>query len=109
MSQKKAKQERKEKGKTDCSKCEVKGICCAIIVELVQSGLNFRSKEPAFICEKLDISTGECKDYENRPDQCKNFDCNGKPRPMRIKIEGVNSGLEQKTNKGKQNSKKILR
>lgn len=82
---------------TDCLVCKIRGICCCTIIELYHEDIKFISAEPAFICEKLDTYTGECADYENRPKQCRDYDCGGNPRAMRLQIKGkAENGTIQK-------------
>lgn len=78
----------------NCEKCLTKGLCCTVVVYWEQEGLKFICKEPYFICEKLDQQTGKCADYENRPEACKKFDCNGKPHAMVRFIQGVKNGVK---------------
>ena len=49
------------------SKCLKCGICC-IFFEI--STLNKKAKEP---CCFLDITTGKCNNYDNRPNVCRDF------------------------------------
>ncbi|KKR07358.1 MAG: hypothetical protein UT32_C0012G0021 [Parcubacteria group bacterium GW2011_GWC2_39_14] len=37
-----------------------------------------------FDCKKLDQQTGQCQDYENRPDICKNTSCFDEAHPSSI-------------------------
>ena len=39
-------------------------------------------KLDAYDCKNFDPSTGKCKDYENRPDICKNSGCVDSSSPM---------------------------
>ena len=70
----------------ECLKC---GLCCNVEIQLIQNGLTFFNPYPFYTCLKLDLETGKCKDYDNRPEACRKYDCNGNPKPMRLVIEGV--------------------
>lgn len=72
----------------DCNVCEKRGICCNIEIQLEQNGIQFFNPYPFYTCVHLDLDTGKCKNYENRPEECKKYQCNGNHSQMHLFVKG---------------------
>ena len=82
--------------------CRMCGQCCFIAQEVELTGLKFiptshvcenlleedRIVLGMMVCQNFDMKTRQCNDYENRPDQCKKYYCNGNPHPQKVIFEG---------------------
>lgn len=73
--------------KKECQQC---GQCCYLNLKLFQHGIEFVTFAPVFVCSKLDVETYKCKIYDSfsRPQPCRDFNCDGKPHAMNVRIEG---------------------
>lgn len=88
-----------------CRKC---GICCHIRPFISIQNMRFiptaeklediSKNDKTFlglqVCEFLDVNTKECTIYDNRPVECRNFHCKGKPRPQTVTIQGSGIGIK---------------
>ncbi len=82
-----------------CKKC---GLCCYIQLSFrvdnkqfvpvpftIDEGEDNEKKYLSLqVCESFDRETRKCKDYENRPNNCKKFNCHGDSKPQTLEITG---------------------
>jgi hypothetical protein len=102
MSEKKAKEERRN---WECKQC---GTCCHTMIGLTIENMCFIPLEPhtvtmyrhPFVCSNFNRETKLCKDYENRPDPCRKYNCHGKQTPQVIDIVGTKAGGQDGVHEG---------
>ena len=88
--------------KTESEACKNCGLCCYIqlVVEVegkkfIPAAFTVEGGDPneqrylsLQVCESFDQKTRKCKDYENRPEACRRYNCKGKPHPQILSIVG---------------------
>lgn len=83
--------------------CRMCGVCCFLDPDIKIAGNKFIPTAHIHkmlleedkillgysVCEHLDLETRKCKNYENRPIECRKYSCKGDPHPQRVIIEGT--------------------